>query len=61
VSEAVKAFKRLFPSKSIGFKINVSKKKHVKKRKVVLPRKPLNVELLGIEDVGTSIQVENLL
>jgi integrase len=56
ISEAVKAFKHFLTSKSIEFEVEVSKKKRVEHRKIVVPRELLSVELgpcmelLSIED-----------
>jgi integrase len=45
ISEAVKAFKHFLTSKSIEFEVEVSKKKRVEHRKIVVPRELLSVEL----------------
>jgi integrase len=41
----VKAFKQFLTSKSIEFEVEVSKKKRVEHRKIVVPRELLSVEL----------------
>jgi integrase len=56
ISDAVKAFKHFLTLKSIEFEVEISKKKRVEHRKIVVPRELLSVELgpcmelLSIED-----------
>jgi len=50
ISEAVKAFKQFSTSNSIELEVEASKKKRVERRKIVVPRELLSMELLGIEE-----------
>jgi integrase len=56
ISEAIKTFKHFLTLKSIEFEVEVSKKKRVEHRKIVVPRELLSMELrpcmelLSIED-----------